>query len=70
MPVIMVIGMLWAWFNDQGVERRGAGGLVLAFVINRAVDIKVLPRIAVESCLLAGMVLLSSLRTSFSLPGR
>ena len=58
MPVIMVIGIRFGVATPTEVSAVAVlYGLVLAFVIYRAVDVKVLYAIAVESCLLAGMVL-------------
>lgn len=58
MPVIMVIGIRFGVATPTEVSSVAVlYGLILAFAIYRAVDIKVLYRIAVESCLLAGMVL-------------
>ena len=58
MPVIMVIGIRFGVATPTEVSSVAVlYGLILAFAIYRAVDIKVLYTIAVESCLLAGMVL-------------
>jgi tripartite ATP-independent transporter DctM subunit len=58
MPVIMVIGIRFGFATPTEVSAVAVlYGLILAFVIYRAVDIKALFSIAVESCLLAGMVL-------------
>jgi len=58
MPVIMVIGIRFGVATPTEVSAVAVlYGLILAFVIYRAVDVKVLYAIAVESCLLAGMVL-------------
>ena len=58
MPVIMVIGIRFGFATPTEVSAVAVlYGLVLAFVIYRAVDTKALYTIAVESCLLAGMVL-------------
>jgi tripartite ATP-independent transporter DctM subunit len=58
MPVIMVIGIRFGVATPTEVSTVAVlYGLILAFVIYRAVDVKVLYDIAVESCLLAGMVL-------------
>jgi tripartite ATP-independent transporter DctM subunit len=58
MPVIMVIGIRFGVATPTEVSSVAVlYGLILAFVIYRAVDIKALYQIAVESCLLAGMVL-------------
>src|SRR3984957_11681183 len=58
MPVIMVIGIRFGVATPTEVSAVAVlYGLVLAFVIYRAVGIKMLYDIAVESCLLAGMVL-------------
>jgi tripartite ATP-independent transporter DctM subunit len=58
MPVIMVIGIRFGVATPTEVSSVAVlYGLILAFVIYRAVDVKVLYDIAVESCLLAGMVL-------------
>jgi tripartite ATP-independent transporter DctM subunit len=58
MPVIMVIGIRFGVATPTEVSSVAVlYGLVLAFVIYRAVDIRTLYTIAVESCLLAGMVL-------------
>ena len=58
MPVIMVIGIRFGVATPTEVSSVAVlYGLILAFAIYRAVDIKALYRIAVESCLLAGMVL-------------
>src|SRR5665213_2372926 len=58
MPVIMVIGIRFGVATPTEVSSVAVlYGLVLAFVIYRAVDLKALYQIAVESCLLAGMVL-------------
>ncbi len=58
MPVIMVIGIRFGVATPTEVSTVAVlYGLILAFVIYRAVDIRMLYQIAVESCLLAGMVL-------------
>jgi tripartite ATP-independent transporter DctM subunit len=58
MPVIMVIGIRFGFATPTEVSAVAVlYGLVLAFVIYRAVDTGALYTIAVESCLLAGMVL-------------
>ena len=58
MPVIMVIGIRFGFATPTEVSAVAVlYGLILAFVIYRAVDTKALYTIAVESCLLAGMVL-------------
>ena len=58
MPVIMVIGIRFGVATPTEVSSVAVlYGLILAFGIYRAVDVKVLYEIAVESCLLAGMVL-------------
>jgi tripartite ATP-independent transporter DctM subunit len=58
MPVIMVIGIRFGVATPTEVSAVAVlYGLILAFVIYRAVDVRVLYAIAVESCLLAGMVL-------------
>lgn len=58
MPVIMVIGIRFGVATPTEVSSVAVlYGLILAFVIYRAVGIKMLYDIAVESCLLAGMVL-------------
>jgi tripartite ATP-independent transporter DctM subunit len=58
MPVIMVIGIRFGFATPTEVSAVAVlYGLILAFVIYRAVDIRALFSIAVESCLLAGMVL-------------
>jgi tripartite ATP-independent transporter DctM subunit len=58
MPVIMVIGIRFGVATPTEVSSVAVlYGLILAFVIYRAVDLKALYQIAVESCLLAGMVL-------------
>jgi tripartite ATP-independent transporter DctM subunit len=58
MPVIMVIGIRFGVATPTEVSSVAVlYGLVLAFAIYRAVDIRTLYTIAVESCLLAGMVL-------------
>jgi tripartite ATP-independent transporter DctM subunit len=58
MPVIMVIGIRFGVATPTEVSSVAVlYGLILAFAIYRAVDIKALYQIAVESCLLAGMVL-------------
>ncbi len=58
MPVIMVIGIRFGVATPTEVSSVAVlYGLVLAFVIYRAVGLKALYDIAVESCLLAGMVL-------------
>jgi tripartite ATP-independent transporter DctM subunit len=58
MPVIMVIGIRFGVATPTEVSSVAVlYGLILAFVIYRAVGVKVLYDIAVESCLLAGMVL-------------
>src|SRR5665213_3194294 len=67
MPVIMVIGIRFGVATPTEVSSVAVlYGLVLAFVIYRAVDLKALYQIAVESCLLAGMVLFI-IAASFSL---
>jgi tripartite ATP-independent transporter DctM subunit len=58
MPVIMVIGIRFGVATPTEVSSVAVlYGLILAFIIYRAVDLKLLYTIAVESCLLAGMVL-------------
>jgi tripartite ATP-independent transporter DctM subunit len=58
MPVIMVIGIRFGVATPTEVSAVAVlYGLVLAFAVYRAVDLKALYAIAVESCLLAGMVL-------------
>jgi tripartite ATP-independent transporter DctM subunit len=58
MPVIMVIGIRFGVATPTEVSTVAVlYGLILAFVIYRAVSLKVLYDIAVDSCLLAGMVL-------------
>jgi tripartite ATP-independent transporter DctM subunit len=58
MPVIMVIGIRFGVATPTEVSSVAVlYGLILAFVIYRAVDLKLLYEIAVDSCLLAGMVL-------------
>ncbi|WP_249780871.1 TRAP transporter large permease subunit [Bradyrhizobium sp. dw_78] len=58
MPVIMVIGIRFGVATPTEVSSVAVlYGLVLAFAIYRAVGVKALYDIAVESCLLAGMVL-------------
>ena len=58
MPVIMVIGIRFGIATPTEVSAVAVlYGLVLAYAIYRAVDLKALYTIAVESCLLAGMVL-------------
>jgi tripartite ATP-independent transporter DctM subunit len=58
MPFIMVIGIRFGFATPTEVSAVAVlYGLILAFVIYRAVDMKALYTIAVESCLLAGMVL-------------
>jgi tripartite ATP-independent transporter DctM subunit len=58
MPVIMVIGIRFGFATPTEVSAVAVlYGLILAFVIYRAVDTKTVYSIAVESCLLAGMVL-------------
>jgi tripartite ATP-independent transporter DctM subunit len=58
MPVIMVIGIRFGVATPTEVSSVAVlYGLILAFIIYRAVDLKLLYEIAVESCLLAGMVL-------------
>lgn len=58
MPVIMVIGIRFGIATPTEVSAVAVlYGLVLAYAIYRAVDLKMLYTIAVESCLLAGMVL-------------
>jgi tripartite ATP-independent transporter DctM subunit len=58
MPVIMVIGIRFGVATPTEVSSVAVlYGLILAFVIYRAVGLKALYDIAVESCLLAGMVL-------------
>jgi tripartite ATP-independent transporter DctM subunit len=54
----MVIGIRFGFATPTEVSAVAVlYGLILAFVIYRAVDMKALYTIAVESCLLAGMVL-------------
>jgi tripartite ATP-independent transporter DctM subunit len=58
MPVIMVIGIRFGVATPTEVSSVAVlYGLILAFAIYRAVDLKTLYQIAVDSCLLAGMVL-------------
>jgi len=58
MPVIMVIGIRFGFATPTEVSAVAVlYGLVLAFVVYRATDMRALYTIAVESCLLAGMVL-------------
>jgi len=58
MPVIMVIGIRFGVATPTEVSSVAVlYGLILAFVIYRAVGFRALYEIAVESCLLAGMVL-------------
>jgi tripartite ATP-independent transporter DctM subunit len=58
MPVIMVIGIRFGVATPTEVSSVAVlYGLILAFIIYRAVDLKLLYDIAVDSCLLAGMVL-------------
>jgi tripartite ATP-independent transporter DctM subunit len=58
MPVIMVIGIRFGIATPTEVSSVAVlYGLILAFAIYRAVGLKTLYQIAVESCLLAGMVL-------------
>jgi tripartite ATP-independent transporter DctM subunit len=58
MPVIMVIGIRFGVATPTEVSSVAVlYGLILAFIIYRAVNLKLLYEIAVESCLLAGMVL-------------
>jgi tripartite ATP-independent transporter DctM subunit len=58
MPVIMVIGIRFGVATPTEVSSVAVlYGLILAFIIYRAVNLKLLYDIAVESCLLAGMVL-------------
>lgn len=58
MPVIMVVGIRFGVATPTEVSSVAVlYGLILAFAIYRAVDLKVLYQIAVDSCLLAGMVL-------------
>ena len=58
MPVIMVIGIRFGVATPTEVSSVAVlYGLILAFIIYRAVDLKLLYEIAVDSCLLAGMVL-------------
>ncbi len=58
MPVIMVIGIRFGIATPTEVSAVAVlYGLVLAYAIYRAVDLKTLYSIAVDSCLLAGMVL-------------
>jgi tripartite ATP-independent transporter DctM subunit len=58
MPVIMVIGIRFGFATPTEVSAVAVlYGLVLAFVVYRATDTRALYSIAVESCLLAGMVL-------------
>jgi tripartite ATP-independent transporter DctM subunit len=58
MPVIMVIGIRFGVATPTEVSSVAVlYGLILAFIIYRAVDLRLLYEIAVESCLLAGMVL-------------
>jgi tripartite ATP-independent transporter DctM subunit len=58
MPVIMVIGIRFGVATPTEVSSVAVlYGLILAFAIYRAVGLTMLYQIAVESCLLAGMVL-------------
>jgi len=58
MPIIMVIGIKFGIATPTEVSAVAAlYGLVLAYAIYRAIDLKTLYSIAVEACLLAGMVL-------------
>jgi tripartite ATP-independent transporter DctM subunit len=58
MPIIMVIGIRFGFATPTEVSAVAVlYGLLLASVIYRAVDTRALYSIAVESCLLAGMVL-------------
>jgi tripartite ATP-independent transporter DctM subunit len=58
MPIIMVIGIRFGIATPTEVSAVAVlYGLVLAYAIYRAIDLKTLYTIAVESCLLAGMVL-------------
>jgi tripartite ATP-independent transporter DctM subunit len=58
MPVIMVIGIRFGIATPTEVSSVAVlYGLILAFAIYRAVGLKAFYQIAVESCLLAGMVL-------------
>ncbi|MEH2471758.1 tripartite ATP-independent transporter DctM subunit [Nitrobacteraceae bacterium AZCC 2161] len=58
MPIIMVIGIRFGIATPTEVSAVAVlYGLVLAYLIYRAIDLKTLYTIAVESCLLAGMVL-------------
>lgn len=58
MPVIMVVGIRFGVATPTEVSSVAVlYGLILAFAIYRAVNLKALYQIAVESCLLAGMVL-------------
>jgi tripartite ATP-independent transporter DctM subunit len=58
MPVIMVIGIRFGVATPTEVSTVAVlYGLILAFVIYRAVNVRLLYDIAVDSCLLAGMVL-------------
>ncbi len=58
MPVIMVIGIRFGIATPTEVSAVAVlYGLILAFAIYRAVDLRELYAIAVECCLLAGMVL-------------
>jgi tripartite ATP-independent transporter DctM subunit len=58
MPVIMVIGIRFGIATPTEVSAVAVlYGLILAFAIYRAVDLRQLYAIAVECCLLAGMVL-------------
>jgi tripartite ATP-independent transporter DctM subunit len=58
MPVIMVIGIRFGVATPTEVSSVAVlYGLILAFAIYRAVGLKALYEIAVDSCLLAGMVL-------------
>lgn len=58
MPVIMVIGIRFGVATPTEVSSVAVlYGLILAFAIYRAVDLRALYEIAVESALLAGMVL-------------
>lgn len=58
MPVIMVIGIRFGVATPTEVSSVAVlYGLVLAYAVYRAVNLKALYEIAVDSCLLAGMVL-------------
>ncbi|HEY0235844.1 MAG TPA: TRAP transporter large permease subunit [Afipia sp.] len=58
MPVIMVVGIRFGIATPTEVSAVAVlYGLVLAYLIYRAIDLKTLYTIAIESCLLAGMVL-------------